>query len=82
MARELFKDGAFVEIYVNTPIAEAERRDVKAYKARSGALKNFTGIDSAYEPPVSPEITLSTMELEPDAAADVVVDWLKRCNYI
>lgn len=84
MARELFKDGAFVEIYVNTPIAEAERRDVKGLykKARSGALKNFTGIDSAYEPPVSPEITLSTMELEPDAAADVVVDWLKRCNYI
>ena len=76
MARELFKDGAFVEIYVNTPIAEAERRDVKGLykKARSGALKNFTGIDSAYEPPVSPEITLSTMELEPDAAADVVVD--------
>ena len=62
MARQLFDEGDFVEIYVDTPLSEAERRDVKGLykKARSGKLKNFTGIDSPCEAPVSPEITLPT----------------------
>ena len=62
MARELFEPGEFLEIHVNTPLAECERRDVKGLyaKARRGELKNFTGIDSPYEPPVSPELVLDT----------------------
>jgi bifunctional enzyme CysN/CysC len=53
LARGLFEDGEFVEVFVDTPIEECERRDVKGLyaNARRGELKNFTGIDSAYEPP-------------------------------
>lgn len=60
MARSLFADGEFVEIFVDTPIEECERRDVKGLyaKARRGDLKNFTGIDSPYETPASPEVHL------------------------
>src|SRR5437899_7879023 len=56
LARGLFDDGEFVEIFVDTPLEECERRDVKGLyaKARHGELKNFTGIDSDYEPPQSP----------------------------
>ncbi len=84
MARQLFGDGAFVEIYVDTPLSEAERRDVKGLykKARSGELKNFTGIDSPYEAPVSPEITLSTTKMGAEGSAQVVIKWLKQNNYI
>ena len=55
MARELFAPGEFLEVFIDTPLAEAERRDVKGLykKARRGELKNFTGIDSPYEPPES-----------------------------
>lgn len=84
MAREMFEEDAFVEIYVNTPLAEAERRDTKGLykKARAGELKNFTGIDSPYEPPVSPEITLSTMEMDAEDAASVIIDWLQTHGYV
>lgn len=60
MARELFETGEFVEVYVDTPIEECERRDVKGLyaKARRGELQNFTGIDSPYEAPAAPEIHL------------------------
>ena len=55
MARELFAPGEFLEVFIDTPLAEAERRDVKGLykKARRGELKNFTGIDSPYEAPES-----------------------------
>jgi len=64
MARRLFEDGQFVEIHVDTPLEEAERRDVKGLyaKARRGELPNFTGIDSPYEAPESPEIHLNSGE--------------------
>ena len=58
-ARGLFDDGDFIEVFVDTPLAEAERRDVKASKARRGELPNFTGIDSPYEAPQSPELVLT-----------------------
>jgi len=60
MARCLFAPGAFVEVFVDTPLAECERRDPKGLyaKARSGVLKNFTGIDSPYEAPLAPEFRL------------------------
>jgi bifunctional enzyme CysN/CysC len=60
MARELFEQGEFIEVFVDTPLAECERRDVKGLyaKARAGKLKNFTGIDSLYEAPAAPEVRL------------------------
>ena len=75
MARELFAPGEFFEVFIDTPLAEAERRDVKGLyrKARRGEIKNFTGIDSPYEPPESPEIHIETMRLDPDAAAERIV---------
>ncbi|BET24759.1 adenylyl-sulfate kinase [Limnobacter thiooxidans] len=65
MARDLFAPGDFLEVFVDTPLEECERRDVKGLyaKARRGEIKNFTGIDSAYEPPLEPEIRLPTLEL-------------------
>ena len=65
MVREMLPEGEFVEIFVDTPLAEAERRDVKGLytKARAGELANFTGIDSPYEPPEEPEIRIDTLAL-------------------
>jgi bifunctional enzyme CysN/CysC len=78
MARELVEPGEFVEIFVDTPLAEAEKRDVKGLyaKARRGEIKHFTGIDSAYEEPENPEIHLDTTQLSPEAAADRIVAYL------
>ena len=80
MARDLMADGEFVEVYVDTPLAVAELRDVKGLykKARAGELKNFTGIDSPYEAPKDPEIRLDTTSLVPAAAAEQITDWLER----
>ena len=78
MVRSMLENGEFIEIYVDTPLEEAERRDVKGLykKARAGKLKNFTGIDSPYEAPNDPEITVNTVELNAEEAADVVISFL------
>jgi bifunctional enzyme CysN/CysC len=78
LARSLFAKGEFLEIYVDTPLAEAERRDPKGLykKARANQIKNFTGIDSPYEPPESPELRLDTTKLAAEAAAQRVVELL------
>jgi bifunctional enzyme CysN/CysC len=75
MARELFAGGEFLEVFIDTPLAEAERRDVKGLykKARRGELKNFTGIDSPYEAPEEPEIRIDTTSMSPDEAAEHIV---------
>jgi bifunctional enzyme CysN/CysC len=75
MVRELVPDGDFVEIFIDTPLAEAERRDVKGLykKARAGKLANFTGVDSPYEVPDSPEIRIDTTTMDPETAADLIV---------
>ena len=75
MVREMLPDAEFIEIFVDTPLAVAEERDVKGLykKARSGQLKNFTGIDSPYEPPESPEIRVNTVEMTPAEAAEFIV---------
>ncbi|HUK40233.1 MAG TPA: adenylyl-sulfate kinase, partial [Candidatus Acidoferrales bacterium] len=75
LARNLFDDGEFIEIFVDTPLEECERRDVKGLyaKARRGELKNFTGIDSAYESPEAPEIHLKTMEARPQTCVDQII---------
>jgi bifunctional enzyme CysN/CysC len=79
MARELLAPGEFVEVFVDTPLAEAEKRDVKGLyaKARAGELKNFTGIDSPYEAPEAPEIRIDTTRLTPDEAAERIFHWLE-----
>ena len=79
MARSLFAAGEFLEIFVDTPLDECERRDVKGLyaKARRGELKNFTGIDSDYEEPLAPEIHLATLNLDPQRCVDEIVDVLR-----
>jgi bifunctional enzyme CysN/CysC len=76
LAREMFAEGEFLEVFVDTPLAEAERRDVKGLykKARAGQLKNFTGIDSPYEAPERPEVRIDTTRVTPEAAAEALVD--------
>jgi bifunctional enzyme CysN/CysC len=75
LARDLVEQGEFVEIFVNTPLEVCEQRDPKGLykKARSGQLKNFTGIDSAYEAPENPEITVNGAEASPEELAEKIV---------
>ncbi|MBZ6379245.1 adenylyl-sulfate kinase [Pacificimonas flava] len=75
MVRAMLDEGEFVEVFVDTPLEVAEERDVKGLykKAREGKLKNFTGIDSPYEPPEDPDIRIDTTELSPEEAADMIV---------
>jgi len=75
MVRAMMPEGEFVEIFVDTPIEIAEARDVKGLykKARAGQLKNFTGIDSPYEPPENPDIRVNTVEMSPVEAAEHIV---------
>jgi bifunctional enzyme CysN/CysC len=84
MARGMFGDGEFVEIHVDTPLAVAELRDVKGLykKARRGELRNFTGIDSPYEVPGSPELVVDTVERTPDEAADLVIERMSQLGLI
>ena len=79
-ARALLDAGEFVEVFIDTPIALAEERDPKGLykKARSGQLKNFTGIDSPYEAPESPEIHIDTTRISPEAAAERIVAALRE----
>jgi bifunctional enzyme CysN/CysC len=79
LARSLFDVDEFTEIFVDTPLEECERRDVKGLyaKARRGELKNFTGIDSDYEPPQSPEIHLRTLGVSPESCVDRIIRSLK-----
>ncbi len=78
MVRSMLPQGEFIEIFIDTPLAEAERRDVKGLykKAREGTLKNFTGIDSPYEAPQAPEVHIDTTKLTPEQAADIIVERL------
>jgi bifunctional enzyme CysN/CysC len=79
LARELLQPGEFLEVFVDTPLAEAEKRDVKGLyrKARRGELKNFTGIDSPYEAPEHPEIHLQTVLASPEEAAEQILNTLR-----
>ncbi|HNR23360.1 MAG TPA: sulfate adenylyltransferase subunit CysN [Steroidobacteraceae bacterium] len=78
MARELFAQGEFVEIFVDTALQDAERRDPKGLyaKARRGELRNFTGIDSPYEVPEHPELRIDTATTSAEDAAELIVAWL------
>lgn len=78
MARRLFADTEFIEIFVDTPLMECEKRDVKGLyaKARRGELKNFTGIDSAYERPEHPELVLDTCNHSVEACVEQIIHYL------
>jgi bifunctional enzyme CysN/CysC len=78
MVRQLFPKGEFVEIFIDTPIEVAERRDQKGLyeQARRGELKNFTGIDSVHEPPEATEIRIGTTRLSAEEAAEAIIESL------
>ena len=84
LARGLVAEGEFVEVHVDTPLDVAEARDVKGLykKARRGELRNFTGIDSPYEPPEAPELRVNTTATSPDAAADQVIARLRELGLV
>ena len=84
LARDRVGEGEFIEVYVDTPLEVAEQRDPKGLyqKARRGELKNFTGIDSPYERPESPEIHIDSTKLSAEEAADVVVSHLRDAGLI
>jgi bifunctional enzyme CysN/CysC len=81
MVREMLGEGEFVEIFVDVPLAEAERRDPKGLyaKARDGRIPNFTGIGSPYEYPVAPEIRVDTTAMTAEQAADEIIRYLDQC---
>lgn len=83
-ARELIGDGRFIEIHVSTPLEECEARDVKGLyaKARSGEIKEFTGISDPYEAPASPEIELPTVDQTPEQSADLVLEYLESQGFL
>ncbi len=80
MVRELMEDGEFVEIHVDAPLDVCETRDPKGLyaKARAGVIRNFTGIDSPYEAPEDPEITVDTSNMSVDECVDELLAYLKR----
>ena len=80
MARELFEPGEFMEIFVDTPLEVAEKRDPKGLykKARAGIIKNFTGIDSPYEPPEHAELKLDASDSSPESLVETIIDYLRQ----
>jgi bifunctional enzyme CysN/CysC len=84
MARSLFETEEFLEVFIDTPLAVAEQRDPKGLygKARRGELKNFTGIDSPYEPPENPELRIDTTKLSAGEAARAIIESLERAGLL
>jgi sulfate adenylyltransferase len=76
--RGMMREGGFIEVYVNSPVEVCEQRDVKGFyaRARAGELKGFTGVDDPYEAPLSPEITLETVEHTPEYNANQIIRYL------
>jgi bifunctional enzyme CysN/CysC len=84
MARALVEQGEFFEVFIDTPLAIAEQRDPKGLyrKARSGELKNFTGVDSPYEPPEAAEIRIDTTSITPEDAAERILEHLRAAGVV
>jgi len=84
MAREVVADDEFIEVYISTPLAVCEQRDVKGLyaRARRGEIKNFTGIDSDYEAPENAELDLDTSKITAEEAATRIVDYLEANGYL
>ena len=77
-------DLTFIEVFVDCPLEEAEKRDPKGLykKARAGEIKNFTGIDDPYEAPLAPEIHLHTAAMSVEQEVDTVIDYLQQHGYL
>lgn len=84
LARQLLEEGEFLEVYINTSLADAERRDPKGLykKARAGEIRNFTGISSPYEPPETAEIVIDTARMTPEDAAAFIIATLEARGLI
>ena len=82
--RNMVGEDGFHEVFVNTPVEVCESRDVKGFyaKAKAGEIKGFTGVDDPYEPPVSPEITLTTTEVSPEQNAQKIVRYLLEKGFL
>ena len=80
MVRNLLETDEFIEVFIDTPLEECEKRDVKGLyaKARAGELSNFTGISSPYENPMNPEIRIDTTTMTAEEAADFIIDYLSK----
>ncbi|NVZ58119.1 adenylyl-sulfate kinase [Pseudomonas edaphica] len=78
LAKSVIGDKNFIEVFIDTPLTECERRDTKGLyrKAREGLIKNFTGIDSAYESPVNPHVRVNTLEEDLDSTVARIIDML------
>ena len=84
LTRALFEKDEYIEVFLNTPLEVCEQRDPKGLykKARSGLLKDFTGIDSVYEKPQSPEITLDGEKYSADVLSDKIINYLSENNFL
>lgn len=84
IVRELFPCGGFIEVYVGASLSACEQRDPKGLyrKARRGEIKNFTGIDSPYEPPEKPELEVDTSVLSVEAGVALIIDYLLSAGYL
>lgn len=81
-ARALVPDGLFVEVFIDTPLSECERRDPKGLyaKARAGAISNMTGVGDPYEPPIDPELRIVTVGTTPRQCAERIVNIIERSD--
>ncbi|WP_354623209.1 adenylyl-sulfate kinase [Psychromonas sp. MME2] len=84
MVRKQLPEGQFIEVFIDTPLAVCESRDPKGLykKARAGEIKNFTGIDSAYQAPVNAEVHVQTADKSIQACAQQVIDYLQKQGYL
>jgi bifunctional enzyme CysN/CysC len=84
LARSLFEPGRFIEVFVDAPLAVAEARDPKGLyaRARRGEIRNFTGVDSPYEPPESPEVHLDTSASRPDHSVSELVARMEQLGLV
>lgn len=84
LVRDLFEEGEFIEIYIECPLEECERRDPKQLyeKARKGEIKDFTGISSPYEAPEQPEVTISSIQFSVEEAVAEIIGYLQKRNVI
>lgn len=84
LVRDLVEEGEFIEVFIDTPLSECEKRDPKGLykKARAGKIKNFTGIDSEYQQPENPEVVIHSADLSIEQCADQVIAYLKTQDLI
>ena len=84
VVRDMLKEGEFIEVFIDTPISECEKRDPKGLykKARAGEIKDFTGIDSPYEAPEDAEIVIENIDVSIDDAANQVIEFLATRGYL